>query len=206
MNAIASFPETRRIEDMMKMSQGTPAASKTKARSLPYLIRGTMAIIVAITLVRQFVVPGSDASNFPIYLGVYFLANGILSFKIARSDEERGRKDLAAALTSIIGGILLIVAFPFSSYRDSLISTDIGRYSFSAIVIIIGLLQVRKAVYMTPQRIVKHAHLVFGALEVILGIVVVAVPVGWEANVVALVWLVLVAIYMFTVARRLRVA
>jgi len=95
---------------MVKMSQGTPAKSGSKTRKLPYLIRGAMAIIVAITLVRQFVVPGSDASNFPISLGVYFLANGILSFKIARSDEERGRKDLAAALTSIIGGILLIVA------------------------------------------------------------------------------------------------
>jgi len=188
------------------MKQGNVAASESKTRTLPYLIRGTMAIIVAITLVRQFVVPGSEVSNFPIYLGVYFLANGILSLKIARSDAERGRKDLAAALTSMIGGLLLIVAFPFSSYRDSLIATDFGRYSFSAIVIIIGLLQVQKAVYMTPQRIVKHAHLIFGFLEILLGIVVLASPIGWEANAVALVWLVLVAIYMFTVARRLRAA
>ena len=186
------------------MNQGNPVASGSKTRTLPYLIRGTMAIIVAITLVRQFVVPGSDASNFPIYLGVYFLANGILSFKIARSKAEGGVKDLLAASTSIIGGLVLIVTFPFSSYRDSLVATDIGRYAFGAIVIVIGLLQIQKAVYMTPQPIVKHAHLVFGLLEVLLGIVVIAVPIDWEANAIALIWLVLVAIFMFVVARRLR--
>ena len=180
------------------------ASGGKRTRTLPYLVRGTMAIVVAITLVRQFIVPGSDVANFPIYLGVYFLANGILSFRLARSDPEGGAKDLLAALTSIIGGLVLIVTFPFSSYRDSFVATDIGRYTFSAIVIVIGLLQVQKAVYMTPQHIVKHAHLVFGFLEVLLGVVVIAVPIGWEANAVALMWLVLIAIFMFLVAYRLR--
>jgi len=188
------------------MTQDNSATSSGKTRVLPYLVRGTMAIIVAITLVRQFVVPGSSVANFPIYLGVYFLANGILSFRIARSDPGRGTRDLLAASTSIIGGLLLIVTFPVSSYRDSLVATDVGRYAFSAIVIVIGLLQVQKAVYMTPQHVVKRAHTVFGSLEVLLGIVVMAVPIGWEANAVALTWLVLVAIYMFVVAHRLRSA
>jgi len=184
------------------MAQDNPPASG-KTRIFPYLMRGIMAIIVAITLVRQFVVPGSDVANFPIYLGIYFLANGILSLRIARSDPERGRKDLLAASTSIIGGLLLVVTFPVSSYRDSFVATDIGRYAFSAIVILIGLLQVLKTVYMTPQVVVKHAHLVLGSLEMLLGIVVLALPIGWEANAVALIWLMLVAIFMFLVAYRL---
>jgi hypothetical protein len=172
---------------------------------LPYLIRGIMAVIVAITLVRQFIEPGSKASNFPIYLGVYFLANGILSFKEARSGPSGGsRREALAAVTSIIGGLALIVAYPFSSYRESLIATDIGRYAFSAIVIIIGLLQTQDAVHMTPQPIVKQAHLVFGFLEVLLGLVVLAAPIDWEANLVALVWITLIAIYMLFVAHRLR--
>jgi len=177
---------------------------EVKPKPLPYLIRGVMAIIVAVTLVRQFVVPGSKASNFPIYLGVYFLANGILSVKMARSSADKGTRDVLAALASIIGGLTLIVAFPFSNYRDSLISTDLGRYAFSAIVILIGLLQVGGTVHMTPQPVVKRVHLLFGFLEVVLGIVVLAVPIDWEANAVAFVWLVLVAIYMLLVFHRLR--
>jgi uncharacterized membrane protein HdeD (DUF308 family) len=163
-----------------------------------------MAVIVAITLVRQFIEPGSKATNFPIYLGVYFLANGILSFKEARSGPSGARREALAAVTSIIGGLALIVTYPFSSYRESLIATDIGRYAFSAIVIIIGLLQTQGAVHMTPQPIVKHAHLVFGFLEILLGLVVLAAPIDWEANLVALVWITLIAIYMLFVAHRLR--
>jgi hypothetical protein len=177
---------------------------EAKRKSLPYLVRGVMAIIVAITLVRQFVIPGSKASNFPIYLGVYFLANGILSFRMARSGPGKGGREVLAALTSIICGLVLIVAFPFSDYRDSLIATDLGRYAFSAIVIVIGILQLQGAVHMTPQPVVKQAHLLFGFLEVLLGIVVLAAPVDWEANAVAFVWLILVAAYMFFVAHRLR--
>lgn len=186
------------------MTQNDPVNSESKKKSLPYLIRGIMAIIVAITLVRQFIEPGTKASNFPIYLGVYFLANGILSLKEARSEPNQRRGPILAALTSLIGGLALIVAFPFSSYRDSLIATDLGRYAFSGIVIVIGLLQVQGAVHMTPQPMMKQAHLIFGFLELLLGIVVLAAPIDWEANAVALVWVVLVAIYMLYVARRLR--
>jgi len=75
---------------------------------------------------------------------------------------------------------------------------------FSAIVIVIGLLQAQGSVHMTPYSVLKRAHLVFGLLEVILGIVVLAAPIDWEANAVALVWLALVALYMFYVAHHLR--
>ena len=94
------------------MTQNNPATSASKKKSLPYLIRGIMAVVVAITLVRQFVVPGSKASNFPIYLGFYFLANGILSLKMARAGPEKGKGQVVAALTTLVGGLALIIAFP----------------------------------------------------------------------------------------------
>ena len=72
------------------------------------------------------------------------------------------------------------------------------------IVIVIGLLQFSGAVHMTPQPVVKQAHQIFGFLEVLLGIVVLAAPIDWEANAVAFVWLVAAAIYMLYVASRLR--
>jgi len=189
------------------MTQTPPANPEIKKKKwLPYLIRAIMAIVIAVTLLRQFVVPGSKASNFPIYLGVYFLANGILSLRLARSESVQARGLILAALATVIGGLALIVAFPFSSYRNSLISTDLGRYVFSAIVILIGLLQVQGVVHMTPQPILKRAHLVVGFLEILLGIVVLAAPIDWEANAVALIWTVLVAMYMFYVTQSLRSA
>ncbi len=176
--------------------------SKSKKKWLPYLVRGIMAMITAFTLVQQLIIPGSNASNFPSYLGFYFLANGILTFRMARSDDFR--RGVFAALTSIIGGLTLIVWYPFGSYSNSLISTALGRYAFSAVVIIIGLLQVQDAVQMTPEPITKRANAVFGFLEILLGIVVLAAPVDSEANAVAFVWTATVSIYMLYVAGQMR--
>ncbi|MFI5449475.1 MAG: hypothetical protein ACHQ03_06910 [Candidatus Bathyarchaeia archaeon] len=183
-------------------TQNQPVQSKSKKKKwLPFLIRGVMAMITAFTLVQQLIIPGSSASNFPIYLGFYFLANGILTFKMARSDDRGG---VFAALASIIGGLMLIVWYPFGSYSNSLISTDMGRYAFSAVVIIIGLLQVQDAVQITLEPIMKRANAVFGFLEILLGIVVLATPVNWEANAVAFVWTATVSIYMLYVAGQMR--
>jgi len=183
----------------------TSAKPSTK-KWLPYLIRGIMGIVIAITLVRQFVVPGSKASNFPIYLGMYFLANGLLSLRVARADPTQGKRNLLAAIASVVGGLVLIIAFPFSDYRDSLISTDLGRYAFGAIVAVIGLLQLQGAVHMTPQPVLKQAHLITGFLEILLAITVAFEPFGRGAvdNVVALVWTAFVSFYMFLVAHRVR--
>ena len=183
------------------MSESSTGKSGRKTWA-PYLVRGIMAIVIAITLVRQFVVPGSKASNFPIYLGVYFIANGILGLRLARSGPDQKRLLLLSALT-LIGGLALTVMFPFSDYRDSLVATDLGRYTFSSIVIIMGLIQAQGSMHMTPQPVVKQAHIVLGFLEILLGIVILASPIGRVANAVAFVWTVLVAVYMFYVARRL---
>ena len=182
------------------------ARSSSKKKWLPYLIRGIMGIVIAITLVRQFIEPGVKVSNFPIYLGVYFFANGLLSIRIARADPTAGKRLVLAALASIIGGLALIITFPFSDYRDSLIATDLGRYVFSTIVALIGILQLQGAVHMTPQPVLKQAHLISGFLELLLAIVVLAAPIDWEANVVALVWTVFISSYMFLVAHRVRSA
>ena len=163
-----------------------------------------MGVVIAVTLVRQFVVPGSKPSNFPIHLGMYFLANGLLSLRVARADPTQGKRNLLAALASIVGGLALIIAFPFSDYRDSLISTDLGRYVFSSIVALIGLLQLRGAVHMTPQPVLKQAHLITGFLEILLAITVAFEPFGKGGgdNIVALVWTMFVSSYMFLVAHR----
>ena len=173
---------------------------------LSYLIRGIMGIVISITLVRQFVVPDSKASNFPIYLGFYFLANGLLSLRLARADPTQGKRNVLAALASIIGGLALVVAFPFSDYRDSLIATDLGRYAFSTIVALIGLLQLQGAVHMTPQPVLKRAHFITGFLEVLLAMTVAFEPFGKGGgdNIVALVWTMFVSFYMFFVAHRVR--
>jgi len=170
---------------------------------LPYLIRGVLGIIIAANLI-QYVLTPTKGPNLPIYMGLFFLFNGILSFREARAEPIRSNVLIFAALTSLIGGLALVIIYPFSPYRQFLIGTDLGRYSFGAIVIIIGLLQLGGAVHITPEPVVKHAHIIFGFLEVILGISVIISGADSVALTIAFVWVTLVAVYMFYVAYRLR--
>jgi hypothetical protein len=178
-----------------------PQVKKTKP--LPYLIRGIMGVIVSTDLIQELL-GAPKASNFPVYIGLYFFANGLLSLKESRSApvEQSGLK--LSALTSIIGGIAIAISYPFSTYRTTLAATDPGRLAFGVIVGILGLLQVLGKVHVSPEPVLKRADLGLGALEALLGVVVVAAPIDWQARSVALIWVGLVAIYMFSIAHRLR--
>ncbi|HXZ89762.1 MAG TPA: DUF308 domain-containing protein [Candidatus Dormibacteraeota bacterium] len=184
---------------MSSTSTGPGEAGKNKWIS--YVIRGVTGAIIAISLIQKFLSP-EKASNYPIYMGVYFLANGVLSLKEARAATQKASAPSLAALTSVVGGIVLI--FTYLLYSRTLLSANLYAYTFSAIVIIIGLLQLHHAVRMTPHPVLKRAHLVFGSLEVLLGVVVIIFSIDWQADAVALVWVVLVSIYMFYVAHVLR--
>ena len=173
-----------------------------KKRWSPYLSRGIFAVAVAASLTQQLVASPEKGSTFPDYLGYYFLLNGVVSFQVARLTPENVKETLAA-IASSVGGFWLIIAYPFNLYHLVGVATNLSRFIFSAIVIVIGILQVQGTVRMTPQPIVKHADLMFGFLEIVLGMVVIAAPIDWEANAVALVWTVLVSIFMFFVAHRL---
>ena len=181
----------------------TRPAKGHKKKWLPYLSRGIMAVAVAASLTRQLIATPEKGSTFPMYLGYYFLLNGVISLQVARSAPENTKETLAA-IASGVGGLWLIIAYPLNIYHVTGVATNLGRFIFSTIVIVIGLLQVQGAVRTTPQPIVKHADAAFGFLEVILGLVVIATPIDWEANAVAFVWAVLISIYMLCVAHRLR--
>jgi len=170
---------------------------------LPYLIRGILGIIIAANLI-QFVLTPTKGPNLPIYMGLFFFFNGILSFKLARAEPTKGKLLILAALASIIGGLIFVIVYPFTPYRQTLVGTDLGRYVFGVIVIIMGLLQFGGTLHITPEPVVKQAHLIFGFLEVLLGIVVMESGTDSVALTVAFVWVTLVAIYMFYVAHRLR--
>lgn len=174
---------------------------KKNRRWVSYFIRGVTGAIIAITLVQKFISP-ERASNYPIYMGIYFLANGVLSLKEARSEPTKTNGPILAALTSVIGGLLLAIGYLL--YSRELVSANLYVYGFSMIVIVIGLLQLHHAVRMTPHPVLKRAHLVFGFLEVLLGIVVTVFSLDWEADAVAFVWVVLVSIYMFYMAHVFR--
>jgi len=171
---------------------------------LPYLIRGILGIIIAANLIQFVLTPAVKGPNLPIYMGLFFLFNGILSFKEARKEPIKSTGPTLAALTSIVGGLAFVIIYPFSPYRQTLVGTDLGRYSFGVIVIIIGLLQLGGTVHITPEPVLKQANLIFGFLEVLFGIVVMASGADWVALTVAFVWVALVAMYMFYVAHRLR--
>lgn len=185
------------------MGNPNEAGKGAKKEWLPYLVRGILGIIIAANLI-QFVFVQEKGPNFPMYMGVFFLFNGILSFNVARAAPIKSSGLILAALTSIIGGLVLVIVYPFSPYRNTLVATDLGRYVFGAIVIIIGLLQFGGALHMTPEPVVKQAHRILGLLEVLLGVVIMALSVDWVAITIGFVWVTLVSIYMFYVAHRLR--
>jgi len=184
-------------------------ASIKKKKWLPYLVRGTLGTIIAATMFEQFLVTEKplaefSVANFPIYIGFFFLMNGLLSLKLARSAAADGSRAIAAAVTSIIGGLLIIVIYPFSPYRTTLVSTGPGRLAFGAIVIILGVLQIRDRVAVTPQSVLERPKIVLGGLEILLGITVMASPINKFVGAIAFAWVVLVVIYMFYLAHILR--
>ncbi len=174
----------------------------SKKKWLPYLVRGTLGTIIAATMFEQFLVTDKpltefSVANFPIYIGFFFLMNGLLSLKLARSAAAEGSHGIGAAVTSIVGGLLVIIIYPFSSYRTTLVSTTLGRLAFGAIVIILGVLQIRDRVVVTPQPALERPKVVLGGLEVLFGITVIASPINKLIGAIAFAWIVLVVIYMF---------
>jgi len=167
-----------------------------------------MGLIVAVTLVRQLFY--LRLSNFWIYLGVYFIANGLLSFKEIRRIPAKRIGSILGPMISIIGGSIMVVAYPFSAYAATLVPTDAGKYTFGIIVSFIGLLEILGMVRIAAKEVVKNVHFIFGGLEVLLGIILIAFPLSWETRLfelawitIALLWIIPVAIYMFLVAYQL---
>jgi len=205
--------ELEKEREAMEKATEQAKGEKVKARTwLPFVLRGVLGVIIASTILEQFFLSGNpitefSVGNFPVYLGFYFLMNGMLTFKEAHSTlivPADSRKLTNASLVSMIGGLFLVIAFPFSSHSDLTFMTgDVARLVFAVVVMVIGLLQIQGSIYMTQEPRMRLPDLVFGFLEILLGLVVLAAPVGVIAGSIAFVWVVLVAVYMFIVARRL---
>ena len=199
---------------MSRVGEGLASrkAGQGSGHPLPYVIRGIMGSVVAITLVQQLLY--FKASNFWIYIGLYFVANGILSMRVARSGritETSG--SIVGPLISIIGGAVLVVAYPFSAYRATLVPTEGGKLIFGIIVSAIGLLHFLGKVRITAKPVMKRAPHIFGGLEILLGLTLIAVPISWENRLIdlvwittALIWIVPLAVYMFAIAYWLHTA
>jgi len=203
-------------EELEKESEAKKLARGEKAKPknwIPYVLRGVLGVIIAGTILEQFFLtaqPGAEfsAGNFPVYLGFYFLMNGILTFKEANSRliaPADSRKLSLASLASIGGGLYMLIAFAFTHTDLYLLSADssAGRLTFAVIAVAIGLLQINGSIYMTQEPRMRLPDLVFGFLEILLGLVVLASPIGVLAGTIAFVWIILVAAYMFSVAHRL---
>ena len=169
-----------------------------------------MGSIVAATLFRQLFY--LKVSNFWIYLGFYFIANGLLGVREARSaPSKRIVSILAPSLISIIGGAVMVVAYPFSTYSATLVPTQTGKVAFGLIVSVVGLMEVTGKVRITAEPAVKNIHLVLGGLEMLLGLILITIPISWETRLfelawitVALLWIIPVTFYMFLIAYQIR--
>ena len=168
-----------------------------------------MGSIVAVTLIRQLFY--LKLSNFWIYLGFYFIANGVLSFKEARSNRTARMFSLLGPLLSVVGGLVMVITFPFSAYSATLVPTEAGKMTFGVIVTTVGLLEAMGKVRITPEPIVKRIQLGFGGVEMLLGSILIAFPLSWETRLfelvwisIALLWIIPVTGYMYFIAYRIR--
>ena len=162
-----------------------------------------MGAIVAVTFTLELL-GLANASNFPIYLGFYFIANGLLSFKQTRlASSKSGGSTLSAAI-SIVGGSVLVVTYPFSSYRSTMVATDLGRTVFGVIIAVVGTLELLGKVRITPEPILKQLPKLLGGLMVLLGFLFILFPINWVARSIAIGWTILVTFYMLFLAQKLR--
>ena len=162
-----------------------------------------MGAIVAVTFTLEML-GLAKASNFPIYLGFYFIANGILSFKQARFASSKVRGSTLSAVISIIGGSVLVVTYPFSSYRATMVATDLGRTVFGVIIAVVGALELFGKVRITAEPLMKQIPKLLGGLMVLLGFLFILFQISWITRLVAIVWTILVACYMLFLAQKLR--
>ena len=205
--------EKRKLDEEREAIAQTKVGKVPAKKWVPYALRGVLGVIIAATILEQFFLTATSGAefsvrNFPVYLGFYFLMNGILTFKEAHSTliaKSDSRKLTLASFASIVGGLYLLIMFAFSSTDLALMSADsgVGRIVFAVAAVTIGLLQIQGSIYMTQEPRMRLPDMVFGFLEILLGLVVLASPVGVLAGTIAFVWVILVAVYMFSVAHRL---
>jgi len=165
-----------------------------------FFVRGFMGLLLSIGLF----LPDSNAKLAEIYLGFFFLANGMFSLKMVKQFKTQERLATVGALVSVIGGITVIVLKFVSPIIDAV---DVGKLLFAPLVIVIGLFQIMGLVRVTPElgRRQIRSNFWLGILEILLGIaVLIYPPIDWQVKIIVHAWIIIVTFYMLTTAFRLR--
>ena len=164
-----------------------------------FFVRGFMGLLLSIGLF----LPDSNAKLAEIYLGFFFLANGMFSLKMVKQFKTQERLATVGALVSVIGGITVIVLKFVSPIIDAV---DVGKLLFAPLVIVIGLFQIMGLVRVTPEldRRQIRSNFWLGILEILLGIaVLIYPPIDWQVKIIVHAWIIIVTFFMLTTALRL---
>jgi hypothetical protein len=176
------------------------------AKWVGFFVRGFMAMLISIGLF----LPDAPARLGEIYIGVFFVANGLLSLKIAKQLENRDKWMIVPAFVSIIGGVTVVILRVSSPVLAlfSLPPLDLGKYLFPPITILIGLFQVQGRIRVTPDlgsKLLSRSSLILGALEIMLGIAVLFYErIDWQVKLILHIWIVIVMLFMFATAYQVR--
>jgi len=165
-----------------------------------FFVRGFMGLLLSIGLF----LPDTTAKIAEIYLGFFFLANGMFSLKMVKQIKTQERLATVGAIVSVIGGIIVTLLKLISPIIDAV---DVGRVLFAPLVIIIGLFQIMGLVRVTPEldRRQIRSNFWLGILEILLGIaILIYPPIDWQVKIIAHAWIIIVTFYMLTTAFRLR--
>jgi uncharacterized membrane protein HdeD (DUF308 family) len=153
--------------------QGTPSAPKLEGTRLPAIARfwwlTAVRGLVALTLALAIVIAGRGTTRLVTFLGLYWMAGGLITLRFALAVRPRrvARLGLAAGMTAVVGAVLVLLRDGLSG----LIHPDLLIQLVGVSAVLTGLLRVLGG-FAAEKRLGRRwtiGGIVLGTLEAALG-------------------------------------
>jgi uncharacterized membrane protein HdeD (DUF308 family) len=124
--------------------QGTPSPPKPEGTRLPAIARywwlTVVRGLVALTLALAIVVAGRGTARLVTFLGLYWMAGGLITLRFALAIRPRrgARLGLAAGLAAVVGAVLVLLRDQLSGLADP----DVLIALLGVSAVLMGLLRV----------------------------------------------------------------
>jgi uncharacterized membrane protein HdeD (DUF308 family) len=157
-------PKAGRLEESRRMTLGSEAELREITWGWWLLVLvGVLSVVAGVIVIFK---PGDSLATLAVIAGIFLLVDGILELvsSFVRSTRNRGLTALIGALTAIVG--VLLIRHPIGGVTA--IALLIGIW-----LIAVGVVRLASG-FDEPEN--RTWYVIAGALELIAGIVIVAVP------------------------------
>ncbi len=161
------------IGNLMRQEEFSDSVMKRHAAFTITLIRGLLAISLGAILLFQ---PDKTRPMLGNFMGMFWLASGIISLRWSVSGERARRTGVVAGAIGILAGLAMLTRGLTNSY----IRQDILFSLLGVVILLTGLLHI-----FGGFRVGEHAHrkwswtsFILGAFEIVLGVMLIFEPMG----------------------------